>query len=227
MTRPPYHDAGTPLHLHRRSVLGAGLLAAIAPAAPPAARGAIGAPALPAASQRCCELLARLPRGTGYALPGPLTPLELPRLEHTCSACFPACVGSQCLLGIDVTLPKGGAQLGLGPPFPLAVLAGGFTIGSAAYRSTAARLASWGYVVVRFNTRDALTDVLDDTSCVRLLHELLDWAATDPLLRRFADTRRVYLAGHSRGAKLVRMYGVAWGSGRQPVCGQPSRHTHA
>jgi hypothetical protein len=59
------------------------------------------------------------------------------------------------------------------------------------------------YTVVRYNTRDALPDVLDDVTCVKLQRELMDWAATHPLMRRLADTRRVYAAGHSRGAKLA------------------------
>lgn len=59
------------------------------------------------------------------------------------------------------------------------------------------------YTVVRYNTRDALPDVLDDVTCVKLLRELIDWAATHPLMRRLADTRRVYMTGHSRGAKLA------------------------
>jgi hypothetical protein len=39
---------------------------------------------------------------------------------------------------------QGGSLLGLSPPYPLAIFSGGFTVNSAAYRSTAARLASWG-----------------------------------------------------------------------------------
>jgi hypothetical protein len=37
---------------------------------------------------------------------GPLLPLDLPRLEHICTSCFPACVGDKCLLSIEVTYPK-------------------------------------------------------------------------------------------------------------------------
>jgi hypothetical protein len=33
-------------------------------------------------------------------------PLDLPRLEHICTSCFPACVGDKCLLSIEVTYPK-------------------------------------------------------------------------------------------------------------------------
>jgi pimeloyl-ACP methyl ester carboxylesterase len=65
------------------------------------------------------------------------------------------------------------------------------------------------YTVVRYNTRDALPDVLDDVTCVKLQRELMDWAATHPLMRRLADTRRVYAAGHSRGAKLAALTAAA------------------
>ena len=67
------------------------------------------------------------------------TPLPTP----PCGS-FPACVGDKCLVAVDVAYPKGGAALGLGPPFPLVVWAGGFTVGAGAYAGTAARLASWG-----------------------------------------------------------------------------------
>jgi hypothetical protein len=44
--------------------------------------------------------------GAGRVPAGPLLPLDLPRLEHICTSCFPACVGDKCLLSIEVTYPK-------------------------------------------------------------------------------------------------------------------------
>ncbi|MFM7411845.1 MAG: hypothetical protein ACKO6E_01315, partial [Planctomycetota bacterium] len=41
----------------------------------------------------------------------------------------------------------------LGAPYPLAVVSGGFLLGSDSYASLAARLATWGYVVVRYDRR--------------------------------------------------------------------------
>ncbi|KAI8470431.1 MAG: Alpha/Beta hydrolase protein [Monoraphidium minutum] len=146
----------------------------------------------------------------GYAGPGPLTALSLPRLEHTCTSCFPACVGDKCLVSVEVTYPKGGLALGLGPPFPLILWSGGFTVDAAAYASTASRLASWGYTVMRYNTREALTELLDDVTHVQLIRELIDWSGAHPLVRQLADTRQgVMLAGHSRGAKLSALAAAA------------------
>ncbi|WIA37001.1 hypothetical protein OEZ86_008238 [Tetradesmus obliquus] len=196
----------------RSSPAGAGLSVCGPALSQPQAPG-LQLPGLPAsgssAAEQCWARYSSLPSGVCYAQQGPLLPLDLPRLEHICTSCFPACVGDKCLLSIEVTYPKGGSLLGLSPPYPLAIFSGGFTVNSAAYRSTAARLASWGYTVVRYNTRDALPDVLDDVTCVRLQRELIDWAATHPLLRRLADTRRVYAAGHSRGAKLAALTAAA------------------
>ena len=79
-----------------------------------------------------------------WAGPGPLRTSRLPRLEHTCASCFPTCVGTNCIVRVDVVYPRGGADLGLGPPYPLAILSSGFLVSSDAYTSYAERLAEWG-----------------------------------------------------------------------------------
>jgi pimeloyl-ACP methyl ester carboxylesterase len=40
------------------------------------------------------------------------------------------------------------------------------------------------------------------------MQELIDWAASDPILKQVADSRRVYLLGHSRGAKVATLAAV-------------------
>ena len=76
---------------------------------------------------------------------------------------------------IEVTYPRGGVALGLGPPYPLVLFCGGFTVPASAYESTANKLASWGYTALRYNTREALTGLLDDVTQVQLIRELITW----------------------------------------------------
>ena len=47
-----------------------------------------------------------------YSRPGPFQVARLPRLEHTCHTLFPQCIGTQCLVRLDVAYPKGGASIG-------------------------------------------------------------------------------------------------------------------
>ncbi|CAI6004635.1 unnamed protein product [Closterium sp. NIES-65] len=90
--------------------------------------------------------------------------------------------------------------------FPLAVFSSGFLLDSAhsgflldsaQYRSYAHHLASWGFAVVTYNKVEGLMGPLDDIICARFITELINWAGT-----RIADNTRVYLCGHSRGAKV-------------------------
>lgn len=138
-----------------------------------------------------------------YSRPGPLQPARLPRLEHTCARCFPACTTNKCLLRLDVWYPKNGASQGLSPPYPLAIITSGFLVSSEAYASYAQRLASWGYTAILYDKVESAVDSLDDELSARFIYDLMDWAETDPLMRKVADTRRVYLLGHSRGAKIA------------------------
>ncbi|CAI5976692.1 unnamed protein product [Closterium sp. NIES-64] len=86
--------------------------------------------------------------------------------------------------------------------FPLAVFSSGFLLDSAQYRSYAHHLASWGFAAVTYNKVEGLMGPLDDIICARFITELINWAGTSHLLRRIADNTRVYLCGHSRGAKV-------------------------
>ncbi|GLC53890.1 hypothetical protein PLESTB_000800700 [Pleodorina starrii] len=203
--------------LPRRSLLAAA--AAAVAAAPAAALGGTLAgatmlvPGPVGASQRtsaqCRQAYAPFLVRPDFSGPGPLAVARLPRREHTCTSCFPACVNASCTLRVEVVYPKGGPDLGLGPPFPLAVFSAGFLLGSESYMSYAERLASWGYTVLMYDRNETVASLLDDAACVRLLVELIDWAAADPLLRRLADPGAgVYMVGHSRGGKLAALAGA-------------------
>ncbi len=55
------------------------------------------------------------PRPTWCSGPGPLAVARLPRREHTCASCFPACVNGTCTVRVDVVYPKvGGGGEGRG-----------------------------------------------------------------------------------------------------------------
>ena len=41
------------------------------------------------------------------------------------------------------------------------------------------------------------------------MQDLVDWATHDALLQRVADTSRIYLLGHSRGAKIAALAAAA------------------
>ena len=124
-----------------------------------------------------------------YTTAGPLSSSAFPNLEHTCSRCFPACIGNRCMLRLGVTFPRDGRSKGMlalsppqmeachaiginlckrnlaeqagadphqrpmlcagnPPPYPLAIISGGFVTAASSYLSYARRLASWGYTVV-------------------------------------------------------------------------------
>ena len=107
--------------------------------------------------------------------PGPLQVTRLPRLEHTCSSCFPACIGTSCLIRADIRYPRGGSALGIGPPYPLVIFSSGFLVSSERYASYAESLASWGYTVMLYDRQETVADFLDDDTCVKAIRDLIDW----------------------------------------------------
>lgn len=56
--------------------------------------------------QACVERFAAYLTDPDYSQQGPLEVVRLPRLEHTCTSCFPACVGTNCIIRLDVHYPK-------------------------------------------------------------------------------------------------------------------------
>jgi hypothetical protein len=97
-----------------------------------------------------------------YTAPGPLAVQKLPKLEHTCIRCFPACQMNKCLLRVDVWYPKGGHAIGQAPPYPLAIFSSGFLVSSELYQSYARRLTSWGYTVMLYDKMETAVDPVDD-----------------------------------------------------------------
>jgi hypothetical protein len=136
-----------------------------------------------------------------YTAAGPLSSAAFPNLEHTCSRCFPACLGNRCMLRLGIIFPRdgrskgasppadlgltgteihakgicyrsGGSALvvlgglaGMPPPYPLAIISGGFVTAASSYLSYARRLASWGYTVVLHDKGGRLSSAL--LSCER------------------------------------------------------------
>lgn len=137
-----------------------------------------------------------------YAGPGPFTPTRLPTLEHIFADCYPRCTVDQSILRVRVVYPKGGTSVGLLAPYPLVIISPGFLLGCEQYMSYAERLASWGYTVLLYDRSDRALDPMPDVVAVQFVKELIDWCASDRLLKQLADTDRVLLCGHSRGAKL-------------------------
>lgn len=140
-----------------------------------------------------------------YTKAGPFVPMRLPKLEHTASSAFPACLGNQCLLRVTALYPKA-AGSGAKPPYPVAIFSGGFLVPAAKYLSYAERLASWGYVVLLYDKVESAgveMTFLSDVVSVALVRDLITWTTTDAILSQLTSPELgVYLCGHSRGGKV-------------------------
>ena len=124
---------------------------------------------------RTCHVSMFVAPHCSRSVPLLLKVIRLPRLEHTCSSCFPACIGTSCLIRADIRYPRGGSALGIGPPYPLVIFSSGFLVASELYASYAETLASWGYTVMLYDRQETVADFLDDDTCVKAIRDLIDW----------------------------------------------------
>lgn len=156
---------------------------------------------------------------SGYFSPGPFKTNSV-RMEHTCSALFPTCVGDRCLLKTHVFYPapsecvsveaeshasSNGEMAAPRPrftPLRLAIITSGFLVASEQYVSYAERLASHGYVAVLYDKQETLNDVLNDEVSALFISEIIDWLGKSPSFGKKVRTDNVYAIGHSRGGKV-------------------------
>ncbi|KAF5838783.1 hypothetical protein DUNSADRAFT_2246, partial [Dunaliella salina] len=193
--KPPSHPQR--FRVSRRSILQAGgvaLLPACAASAqtpiPDGVQQALPQPGL--SRQACLEKYLQYLTAPDYWKEGPLRAVRLPiKLSHVLTSCYSSgFAGTSCQVKFDMFYPKGGATLGLGPPYPLALITSGFFVSSEAYKSYAQRLASWGYAVLLYDKQETMSDILDDVTSVAALRQCIDLASSDPLIKRVADPSR-------------------------------------
>jgi len=138
---------------------------------------------------------------------GPIATKELP----TQSVQLPASTGCKvqfCTVKLSISMPSDAAGVGARKaPYPLAIFSNGFIVSASFYASYAKRLASWGYVVIRWDTNNEnpLRSIPHKT-LGEMIKGLIDWAdaqakdASSPL-GGMVSTAAVLAAGHSRGGK--------------------------
>jgi len=99
------------------------------------------------------------------------------------------------------------ADMTKGMRWPLVIFTGGFGTESAQYTAFAENVASSGCAVLRYDVSGSMA--ADDLALVSTLRSLIDWIGSTGELRKLVSTESVVLAGHSRGAKLSCLAGVA------------------
>lgn len=87
-----------------------------------------------------------------------------------------------------------------GKRWPLVIFTGGFGTESAQYTAFAQNLASSGCAVLRYDVSGSMA--ADDLALVATLQTLIDCIGSKEEVRKSISTENVFLAGHSRGAKL-------------------------
>jgi len=99
------------------------------------------------------------------------------------------------------------AEIVEGVRWPLVIFTGGFGTESAQYTAFAENVAGSGCAVLRYDVSGSMA--ADDIALVSTLRTLMDWIGSMSQLREFISTENVFLAGHSRGAKLSCLAGIA------------------
>lgn len=133
-------------------------------------------------------------------------PLGVPKVLGAKTYAMPSATGcaTNCSVTIFPTVPNPGT--GPQAPYPLAIISNGFQVKASFYQSYATLLASWGYVVLRWDTTDSLFSPLQHKALGEMTKELINWATSEntkatSLLKGLVDTSKVYVVGHSRGGK--------------------------
>lgn len=145
------------------------------------------------------------PAGPDYRNAGPL-----PVASTTAMLTLPAttgCTGMLCNVTVEATYPTAGDAT-RAAPFPLLVFSNGFASQRTFYTYYATRMASWGYVVLRYDLQgESFLNAATHNALANAVVSLIGWAearnsdATSPLAGR-VDVTRTVLAGHSRGGKV-------------------------
>ncbi len=145
--------------------------------------------------------------GADYSKDGPMNVSSIPRRDITLPTST-GC-GKFCKVFVEVSYPDG---ISIAGPYPLVIFSNGFLLKSSYYASYAKRFASWGYVVVRWDTDGEDPTPLigkgavDHDALGKMIVELISWAdaqSKDPAsaLRGKLDASKTYAVGHSRGGK--------------------------
>lgn len=141
-----------------------------------------------------------------YSRAGPLAFAAIPRRPLTLPPST-GCSGNFCTVDLEITYPTG-VSASRKAPYPLAIVSNGFQLEASRYKSYAERLASWGYIAIRWDTQgENLFSSMTHKALTGTLIEIIAWADAKagndlPALKGLIDAKKTYLIGHSRGGKI-------------------------
>lgn len=144
--------------------------------------------------------------GDDVSQAGPLQVKTLAAMSHTMPSST-GCSGGLCKVSILVSMPSGQGSGGRVFPYPLAIVSNGFLTKASFYKSYAERLASWGYVVLRWDTNgENFLNALKHDVLGKMVVELINWADAENKkpqgsLSGLVSVGKVFVVGHSRGGK--------------------------